>query len=55
MHGKLCHGEPGNISADHDDVAVGKVEQGDDTIHHAVAQRDQSIDRAGLQTVDDLP
>ena len=40
--------------ADHHHFAVGKVDQADDAVDHGVAQRDQSIDAAQRQAVDDL-
>ena len=51
---QLIHDEPGHVRAHHDDIAVGKVQQQDDAVHHAVAQRDQCIDAAKGQTVDQL-
>src|SRR5690606_14337430 len=40
--------------ADHHDVAMGKVDQSDDAVHHRVAQRDQRIDAAQRQAVNEL-
>ena len=51
---QLVHHEPGHIRAHHDDVAVGKVQQQDDAVHHAVAQSDQRVDAAQRQAVDQL-
>ena len=51
---QLVHDEPGHVRAHHDNVAVGKVQQQDDAVHHAVAQCDQCIDAAQRQAVDEL-
>ena len=51
---QLVHDEPGHICAYHDNVAVGKVQQQDDAVHHTVAQSDQCIDAAKGQAVDQL-
>ena len=51
---KLVHHEPRHVRAHHNDIAVGKVQQQDDAVHHAVAQRDQCIDAAERKTVDQL-
>ena len=48
------HGAPHHVSAHHDNVAVGEVEQADNAIDHAVAQRHQGEDAAQLQAVDQL-
>jgi len=44
----------GHVSTYHDNVAMRKVQQQDDTVHHAVAQCDQGVDGSQLQTVDSL-
>ena len=54
MEMKRCDGVKRGIRTHHDNVTVGKVQQQDDTVHHAVAQRHQRVNRAGLQSVDDL-
>ena len=51
---QLVHDEPGHVCAHHDDIAVGKVQQQDNAVHHAVAQCDQCIDAAKGQAVDQL-
>ena len=51
---QLVHHEPGHVRAHHNDIAVGKVQQQDDAVHHAVAQCDQCIDAAQGKTVDQL-
>ena len=51
---QLVHDEPGHVCAYHDDVAVGKVQQQDNAVHHTVAQSDQCIDAAKGQAVDQL-
>ena len=51
---QLVHDEPGHVRAHHDDVAMGKVQQQDDAVHHAVAQCDQCIDAAKGQAIDQL-
>ncbi len=51
---QLVHDEPGHVSAHHNDIAMGKVQQQDDAVHHAVAQCDQCIDAAQGKTVDQL-
>ena len=40
--------------ADHEDVAVGEVDQLDDAVDHRVAQGDQRVDEAQLQAADAL-
>jgi hypothetical protein len=40
--------------ADHEDLAVGKVDQLDDAVHHRVAQCDDGVDTTKHQSVDDL-
>ena len=51
---QLVHNEPRHVRTYHDDVAVSKVQQQDDTVNHAVAQRDQRVDAAKGKTVDQL-
>ena len=51
---QLVHDEPRHVCAHHDDIAVGKVQQQDNAVHHAVAQCDQCIDAAKGQAVDQL-
>ena len=48
------HGVERGICADHDDIAVGKVQKQDDTIDHAVAQCHKRIHRTCLQAVKQL-
>ena len=48
------HRDPGDVRADHDDVAVREVEQQDDAVDHRVAQSDERVDAAQLQTVEHL-
>ena len=38
--------------ADHEDIAVGEVDQADDAVDHGIAQGDQRIDEAKLQTAE---
>ena len=40
--------------ADHENVAVGEIDHADDAIDHRVADRDQPVDRAERQAVDQL-
>src|SRR5207237_5713052 len=40
--------------ADHDDLAMRKVDQPDDPVHHCVAQRHERVDAAQRQPVDQL-
>ena len=40
--------------ADHHHFAVGEVDQLEDAVHHGVAQRDQGVDAAQHQAVDEL-
>lgn len=44
-------GDENSISADHDDIAVGKVQHLGDTINHCVAQSDKSIDSSQAESV----
>jgi len=41
-------------AANHEDVAMGKVDHADDAIDHGVADGDQAIDRTEDQSVDEL-
>ena len=43
-----------DIGAVHEDGAMGKVDEADDPVDHGVAQRDDGVDRADGQAVDDL-
>ena len=54
MQVERSHGVERGIRADHDDVAVGKVQKQDDTIDHAVAKGHQRIHRTCLQAVKQL-
>ena len=47
-------GEEADERADHEDVAVGEVDQADDAVDHRVAQGDQGVDEAQLEAVDHL-
>ena len=40
--------------ADHEQIAVGEVDHGQDAVHHGVAQGDQRIDAADLEGVEEL-
>ena len=40
--------------ADHEDVAVGEVDELDDPVDHRVAEGDEGVDRADRQGVDEL-
>ena len=40
--------------SDHEHVSVRKVDEPEDAIHHGVAERDQRVDRAQRQAVDEL-
>ena len=51
---QLIHHEPGHVRTNHNDIAMGKVQQQDDAVHHAVTQCDQCIDAAKGQAVDQL-
>src|SRR5690606_7135809 len=44
----------GRHGADHDDVAVREIDEADDAVHHRVAQRDQRVDAAQRQAIDEL-
>ena len=48
------HGEIQRIAADHDEVAVCKVDKSDDTVNHRVAQRHKRIDAAEAEPDDQL-
>ena len=39
---------------DHEDISVGEIDEFQDSVHHAVPQRDQGIDGAEGKTVDHL-
>ena len=41
-----------DVGADHEDIAVGEVEQHQDRVDHGVAQGDQGVEAAPLQGVD---
>ena len=45
------HGEKAEKGAHHEEVAVGKVDHGQDAVDHGVAQGDQGIDAAELEGV----
>jgi hypothetical protein len=47
------HGE-GAERADHQDVAVGEVDQAHDAVDHGEADRDQGVERAEHQPVEQL-
>ena len=40
--------------ADHVDVAVGEVDQPENAVHHRVAESNQGIDRADIESIDQL-
>ena len=42
------NGQQRDVAADHDDVAVRKVEQHDDAVYHAVPERHKRVDAAEL-------
>ena len=44
----------GHERADHEDVAMGEVDELDDPVDHRVAERDQRVDRADREGVDGL-
>ena len=48
----LRHGDDAGIGADHDDIAVGKVQHLGDAVHHGVAQCDKRINAAQTETAD---
>ena len=50
---RLDH-EQGDHGADHDHLAVREVDQAHDAVNHRVAERDQHVDAAEHQAVDDL-
>ena len=50
----LVEHEDRGEDADHEDVAVREVDELDDAVHHRVAQRDQGVDRAAREAVDEL-
>ena len=41
-------------AADHEDVAMGEIDHADDAVDHRVADRDQAVDRAEHEAVDEL-
>ena len=41
-------------AADHEDVAMGEIDHADDAVDHGVADRDQPVDRAEHEAVDEL-
>ncbi len=51
MHVEGRHRVVRGVGADHDDVAMREVQKQDNTVNHAVTERDQCVDRAGLQAV----
>ena len=52
-HGDIIMiGAYAGISADHDDVAMGKIEHLCDAVDHGIAQRDKRINAAQAQTAD---
>ena len=54
MQMERCHGVIRGVSADHDDVAMREVQKQDNAVNHTVAERDQRVNRAGLQAVQKL-
>jgi uncharacterized membrane protein len=48
------HGEIQRIAADHDEVAVRKVDESDNAVNHRIAERHERIDAAEAQPDDEL-
>ena len=48
------HPGKGGQRADHQNVTVGKVNNAQDAVHHGIAERDQGVDAAEHDPVDDL-
>ena len=48
------HGIVADEGADHEDVAVGEIDEAQDAIDHRVAQRDERVDRAERKSIDEL-
>ena len=48
------HGEIQRIAADHDEVAVRKVNESDNAVNHRIAERHERIDAAEAQPDDEL-
>ena len=48
----LRNGDDAGVSADHDDIAVGKVQHLGDAVHHGVAQRDEGVNAAQTESAD---
>ena len=44
----------GNVSADHDDVAVGEVQHFGDAVDHRVAERDDGVHAAEADAADEV-
>jgi hypothetical protein len=53
MELKARHGVKADERSAHEYVAVRKIDQFDDAIHHRIAQRDEGIHKAQLQSADD--
>ena len=54
MRDQHQEGDQGQERADHEDVAMGEIDHADDAVDHRVADRDQAIDRAERDAVDEL-
>ena len=54
LAGDPAQEDDGQERAEHEDVAVGEVDQLDDPVDHRVAERDERVDRADRQRVDRL-
>ncbi len=51
---EIRRGTERDIGTDHDDIAVSEVEHLGDTVDHGVAQRDDGVDAAHGQAVDQV-
>ena len=47
-------GDQGDEAADHENIAMGEIDHADDAVDHGVADRDQAVDRAEHEAVDQL-
>ena len=54
MHAHILRCAEADIRADHDDVAVGEVEHLGNAVHHRVTQRDNGVDGAKADAVDQI-
>ena len=51
---EVLHGAEGDVRADHDDVAMRKVEHFSDAVHHRITQRDDGVNASQADAVDQV-